>query len=130
MLPVSSLEPNVGEDAVDKLDTFIHEATSANGTRTASAERLERQGRALTYSLSGGISTSEVFAIAEEGRKECNVEEYGNRSSILFHIYQPVLCLRMWVTDLLARPMHTGVTQSSLEQIFNSFASQQDEEVS
>jgi hypothetical protein len=75
---VVSLATNVGEDAVDKLDSFVHEATCANGARSASVKRLERQGRALTYSLSGGISTSEVFAIAEEGRKECNVEEYGN----------------------------------------------------
>ena len=84
--PVSHRTPNchsncilgiTGEDAVETLDDFIKKATSANGTRAASAQRLERQGRALTYSLNGAISTSEVFAMAEQGRKVCNVEEYG-----------------------------------------------------
>ena len=70
-----------GEDAVETLDDFIKKATSANGTRDASAQRLERQGRALTYSLSGAISTSEVFAMAEQGRKVCNVEEYGESAA-------------------------------------------------
>lgn len=65
---------NAGEDAVDTLDAFIGTATAA---RAASAQRLERQGRALTYSLSGAISTSEVFAMAEQAREACTVEEYG-----------------------------------------------------
>lgn len=86
----------LGEDDVDKLDTFIAEACAK--TRGSTTERIERQGRALTYSLGGSITIAEVFSIAEAGRTECGVEEY-------------------------------GVTQSSLEQIFNSFAAQQDEEV-
>ena len=71
------------------------QACAAQG---ATCVRLERQGRALTYSLGGSICTAEVFRLAEVGRADCSVEEY-------------------------------GVTQSSLEQIFNRFAAQQDEEV-
>ena len=80
---------------MEKLEAYIMQACVAQG---ATCERLERQGRALTYSLGGSICTAEVFRLAEVGRADCSVEEY-------------------------------AVTQSSLEQIFNRFAAQQDEEV-
>ena len=80
---------------------------------------LERHDLAIRYRLSRETPLAEVFRTLEEAKVSLGLEEYGVCQVRSAH--KPTAARRLPAHRVLA-------AQTSLEQIFNAFAAQQDEE--